>query len=128
MKVTARKMAWILSILMVFSLLAGNPQLEVRAQGTGTTFKVNITNNSNFQNGNMVFYKFEEAEGWQQASDGVSIAIADKSQIIIYVERADAGEVAATVTESSGALTVNNDEIFASSGQTFSLSSDTSYN
>lgn len=127
MKVTARKMAWILSILMVFSLLAGNPQLEVRAQGTGTTFKVNITNNSNFQNGNMVFYKFEEAEGWQQASDGVSIDIADKLQIIIYVERADAGEVAATVTESSGALTVNNDEIFASSGQTFSLSSDTSY-
>lgn len=126
MKVTARKMAWILSILMVFSLLAGNPQLEVRAQGVGTTFKVNITNNSSFSNGNMVWYKFTEAEGWQQASDGAQIDIESASQIIIYVETVDAS-VAATVTESSSALTVNDAEIFASSGQTFSLASDTSY-
>lgn len=41
-----RKIAWALTVLMIFSLM-GRGNMGVRAQGTETTFAVNTTNNTN---------------------------------------------------------------------------------
>lgn len=130
-----RACAWALMFLMVFSLVMGSVSLEARAQGTGTTMKFNITNNTSFANGNVVSYKLYNGttstwDGeWTPASNGNSVDIADATKIKLVVQPADAGEVSATVTETSGNLSGFDPTQLANGtdGQEFDLAADTSY-
>ena len=116
-----KKFAWLLSFLLIFSVIAGSISVETKAQGVGTTFTVNITNNTSFGNGNLVWYRFDNAAGWTQATSGTAIDISGQSGIDVRVERADANEVALDFTGSTGFATDDFMGTTGDSGQRFTL-------
>lgn len=122
-----KKFAWLLSFLLIFSVIAGSISVETKAQGVGTTFTVNITNNTSFGNGNLVWYRFDNAAGWTQATSGTAIDISGQSGIDVRVERADANEVALDFTGSTGFATDDFMGTTGDSGQRFTLEDGQSY-
>lgn len=122
-----KKIAWLLSFLLIFSVIAGSISVETKAQGVGTTFTVNITNNTSFGNGNLVWYRFDNAAGWTQATSGTAIDISGQSGIDVRVERADANEVALDFTGSTGFATDDFMGTTGDSGQRFTLEDGQSY-
>lgn len=85
MKKRRKGIALLLSFMMVFSLLMGNPGKVFAADGT---FTINITDTSECT-GNNVYYRFDSSENWQQVTKGQAIGISEKNTINILVEKAD---------------------------------------
>lgn len=83
-----KKIAWMLSILMAFSVLIGNADLDVWANGGGATFTINITDTTS-ETANKVFYRFNDSDSWTQASNGTLIVIESQNGISVKVERAN---------------------------------------
>ena len=74
MKKRRKGIALLLSFMMVFSLLMGNPGKVFAADGT---FTINITDTSECT-GNNVYYRFDSSENWQQVTKGQAIGISEK--------------------------------------------------
>lgn len=128
---TMRRIAWLLSFIMIFSVVFGNVSLKSLAtEGTdsaiSTAFTINITDNTgddgSSNNGNKVEYRFDSSESWKDAAADSPINISGKNSIIVKVTQAD--NVTANVTSTSWddcMGTVNEN------GQTFDLSEGQSY-
>ncbi|MGN0352915.1 MAG: bacterial Ig-like domain-containing protein [Roseburia sp.] len=116
---TKRRIAKLLSFLMMLSLIMGAFQGEVNANGAGTKFTFNITDNTG--KNNLVQYHFEEEETWTDVPDS-GIDIADQSVIYVKVTKADG--IIAQVTSESWPDCMGTTE---TDGQRFDLAQDTSY-
>lgn len=118
---TKRRIAKLLSFLMMFSLIMGVFQAEVNANGAGTTFTFNITDITG--KANLVQYRFEGADTWTSApASGSGIDINDQSVIYVKVTKADG--VNAQVTSESWTDCMGTT---GTDGQRFTLAQDTSY-
>lgn len=123
-----KKIAWLLSLLMMFSVvLGGIPLMEASAQGADTTFTVNITNNTGFASGNLVWYRFNDIDGWTSVANGDVIDISGQNGITVKVERADKNEVALDFTGSTGFATTDFMGTTGETGQRFVLADGQSY-
>ena len=71
---TMRKIAWLLSFVLIVSSVVGNNYLKAEAQGDGTTFTVNVTDESAVT-GNGVSYKLDSAGEWTSVSSSDAIDI-----------------------------------------------------
>ncbi len=121
MKQKRRRMAWILSMVMICALFMESVQLKAVAKGVGTTFTVNITDTTN-TSGNMVEYMLDGEADWKTVTSGTSIDISDKSNITVKVTKAEGVRVSATSTTWVDCMGVT-----GSVGQRFDLEDGQSY-
>ncbi|MGN0432347.1 MAG: LysM peptidoglycan-binding domain-containing protein [Lachnospiraceae bacterium] len=120
---TQKKIAWLLSFLMIFSVIFGNINLNVAANGEGTTFKFNITNTEGSVE-NAVQYKLNNTGDWVTAgADAIDIASANT--IAIRVTRASNESVIAEAYEKDNKLTVAGG--IYGDGEVFDLTTGVSY-
>lgn len=121
---TMKKLAWLLSFLMIFSVMFGNIHLNMAANGEGTTFKFNITNTEGSA-GNTVEYKLNNTGEWVTAgADAIDIASA--ITIAIRVIRASTDSVKAEAYEKDNRLTVDGG-VYGDGGKVFDLATGVSY-
>ncbi len=122
---TLKKIAWLLCFVLIVSSVVGNNYLKAEAQGDGTTFTVNVTDESGVT-GNGVSYKLGSASGWTSVSSGDAIDIKDASNITV---KATAGEGARAETSSGGGFAEETDfgGITGEAGGTFTLDNGVSY-
>lgn len=119
-----KKAAWLCSFLLIFSVILGNVNMNASAQGTGTTFTINITDTSGIS-GNEVEYSFDNST-WNTAVSGSAIDIESQTGIFIKAVRSDTSAVLVSST-GTGFTTTDFGGISGDSGQFFSLDSGVSY-
>lgn len=120
-----KKIAWLLCFLLIVCTVMENSHLRATAQGEGTTFAFNITDDTDF-NGNGVQYKLGSGD-WMSVSSGDVIDISESSQIFVKAERTDPN-VKVDCSGSAGfASDINFDGIAGESGAAFDLAEGVSY-
>ena len=84
---TVKKIAWLLSFVLIVSAVFGNVNLRATAQGGGTTFTITVDDQSGVA-GNAVTYSFDN-NSWNPVSSGTPIDISGNDVIHVQVTKAD---------------------------------------
>lgn len=95
---TVKKIAWLLSFVLIVSAVFGNVNLRATAQGEGTTFTITVDDQSGVT-GNAVNYSFDN-NSWNPVSSGTPIDISGNDVIHVQVTKADGVNV--DCSESTG--------------------------
>lgn len=121
---TVKKIAWLLSFVLIVSAVFGNVNLRATAQGEGTTFTITVDDQSGVA-GNAVTYSFDN-NSWNPVSSGTPIDISGNDVIHVQVTKAD--NVNVDCSESTGfAQNTDFGGITGGGIGNFNLESDTSY-
>lgn len=115
-----KQISRLLSITIACSLLLGGFHNGINAQGEGTTFTVNIADDTGLEN--KVQYHFGDADNWLNVSHATPIDISGQTDITVRLTKSEGVKAQATSTSWSDCMGTD-----STNGQRFDLQDGESY-